>query len=132
MALKNRIPSEAEEQRTIVQWLRLQPLLRDRFFKINNEGKRSLAQGANLKALGMRSGASDIFIAFPTSLYHGLFLEVKRNMHYHASAKQSPTWLAQIKFMEDVKSVGYDAHFCYGFDDCKKIVEHYFLSLSPC
>lgn len=103
-------------------------MLRDFFCKNDNEGKRTPAQGWNLKLMGLRPGVSDIFIYYPHGAYHGLWLEVKRNMKYPPSARATPTWIAQEKFQEIVKSVGFAAHFCYGWEDGKRIVDNYLLT----
>lgn len=95
---------------------------------MNNEGQRTRKQGFDLKLLGLRPGASDLFIYYPTKLHHGLWLEMKRNKKYTPSEKSTSTWILQEKFLEIVKSVGYAGEFCYGFEDGKRIVENYLLS----
>jgi hypothetical protein len=75
--------------------------------------------------MGLRPGASDIFIYYPTKSHPGLWLEVKRNKKYTKSERSTPTWIAQEKFIETVKSVGYAGFFCYGWVDGKEIIEHY-------
>ncbi len=109
-------------------WLSYHPIVRDFFCKNNNEGKRTVAQGHNLKLMGLRPGVSDLFIYYPTTTYHGLFLEVKRNKKYTKSERLTDTWIAQEKFIETVKSVGYQGHWCYGWEDGKKIIEAYLLT----
>ncbi len=128
MTSKTEIPTENQEQRAIVTWLNYHPIVRDYFFKTNNEGKRTEGQGWNLKLMGMRPGASDLFIYYPTKNHHGLFLEVKRNKKYTKSERNTPTWIAQEKFIETVKSVGFAGEFCYGFENGIKIIEDYLLT----
>jgi hypothetical protein len=127
MTKKLIIPTENQEQRALVRWLSLHPILKDFYCKNNNEGKRTDAQGRNLKLMGLRSGVSDLFIAYPskTKKYSGLWLEVKRNMRYPPSAKKSETWINQEIWINRMKSVGFDAHFCYGWVDGKNIVDAY-------
>lgn len=122
------IPKEDQEQRALVKWLSYHPIVRDFFCKNNNEGKRSDIQGRNLKLMGLRPGVSDLFIYYPTKTYHGLWLEIKRNKKYTPSEKKTPTWIAQEKFIELVKSVGYQAHICYGWEEGKRVIEDYLLS----
>jgi hypothetical protein len=122
---KLQIATEKQEQRAIVKWLSVHRKLSRYYFKITNEGNRTPAQARNLKLEGLRPGVSDIFIAYPTSIHHGLFLEVKRNMNYPPSAKNSETWLLQEEWLTRVKSVGFEGRFCYGFDDAIKIIEEY-------
>ena len=120
--------SENQEQRALVKWLNYHPILREFFCKNDNEGKRTPAQGWNLKLMGLRPGVSDLFIYYPTKAHPGLWLEVKRNMKYPPSARRTETWIAQEKFQETVKSVGFAAHFCYGWEDGKRLIEGYLLT----
>jgi len=124
------IPSESQEQRWLVKWLTVHPKLKDFFCKNTNEGKRTPAQTWNLKLLGLRPGVSDLLIAFPSKsgCYAGLWLEVKRAMRYPPSAMKSDTWLAQVEWVERMKTVGFDAQFCYGWVHGKEIIERYLLS----
>jgi len=119
------IPSEAKEQRWLVEWMVANPIVRDFFCKIDNEGKRTPAQGYTAKLMGLRPGVSDLHIYYPTKSFHGLWLEMKRNRNYTHSERLKPTWIAQEQFQETVKSVGYAAHFCYGWVDGKNIIEAY-------
>lgn len=84
--------------------------------------------GAKLKSLGLRPGAVDLLLYYPTKTFHGLWLEVKRNKKYTKSERTTATWLRQEKFIEDVKSVGFAGDFCYGWEDGKRIVEEYLLT----
>lgn len=111
-----------------MEWLRYHPILKDLVIKIDNEGKRTPLQGHRLKKMGLRPGASDLFISYPSKSYAGLYLEVKRDKKYTVSEQSTPSWIAQTEFQRKVKSVGFDAHFCYGWLEGKRIVEKYLLS----
>ncbi len=128
MTTKIAIPTENQEQRALVKWLSYHPIVREFFCKNNNEGKRTEAQGHNLKLMGLRPGVSDLFIYWPTKTHPGLWLEVKRNKKYTKSERSTPTWIAQEKFIETVKSVGFAGEFCYGCLDGKKIIDEYLLT----
>lgn len=132
--MKATIPSESEEQRALVEWLNLHPLLRNLFAKLDNEGKRHTiiknGRTFNLGLIravkqGLRYGLSDLLIYFPTKTYHGLFLEMKRNKIYTPSEKRTRTWIAQENFKETVKSVGYACETCYGWEHGKRVIEEY-------
>jgi len=101
------------------------PILKNFFHKTNNEGKRSSFQGHNLKRMGLRPGVSDIFIYYPTTSFHGLWLEVKRKKEYSFSERSTKTWMAQEEFLKTVKDVGFAGYFCYGWVHGKEIVEQY-------
>ncbi len=122
--------TESQEQRALVKWIKTQRIFDDLLIKLNNEGKRTDAQGWNLKLLGMSPGASDLFLAYPTRKFHGLWLEVKQNRQYTPSEMAKPSWQAQIKFLERMNSVGFAGHFCYGWEHGKRIIENYLLSNS--
>ena len=125
MSKRIAIPSENQEQRWLVKWLSLHPLLKDFFCKNNNEGKRTEAQTWNLKLMGLRPGVSDLAIFYPTKTFHGLWLEVKRNMHYPPSARKGESWVNQEIWIERMKSAGYHGDFCYGFEHGIEIIEKY-------
>lgn len=125
-----KVPSEAQEQRWLVKWIKANWRLKKFVIKTNNEGKRTAIQGHNLKLMGLRVGASDLFLAYPnrTRTKAGLWLEVKRNMDYPPSAKKTDTWIAEEEFLEDMRSVGFAGDFCYGWEDGKRIIEAYLLT----
>lgn len=78
--------------------------------------------------MGLRAGVSDLLIYYPTRSYHGLWIEVKRNKIYTKSEILTATWIAQQEFIDNVKSVGFAGHFCYGWEDAKNIIDNYLLS----
>lgn len=122
------IPSENQEQRALVKWLSYHPIVRNFYLKLNNEGKRTGQQGFNLKLMGLRPGASDLLIYYPTKTHHGLWLEMKRNKKYTKSEMSTDTWIAQEEFLKMVKSVGFAGEFCYGYEAAIKIIEAYLLT----
>lgn len=122
------IASESQEQRALVRWLSYHPIVRNYFMHITNEGKRDPITGQHLLQLGLKPGASDLFIYYPTKKYHGLFLEVKRNKKYTPSEMKTESWNAQEKFINSVKSVGFAGEMCYGLEDGIAIVERYLLT----
>ncbi len=130
MTSKMEVPKEWQEQVALVQWLSVHPKLKDYFTKNDNEGKRTPQQGFQAKRMGLRPGVLDVFIYYPSPYhtYHGLWLEMKRNKRYTPSEMRTPTWIAQEKFAEQVKGIGYQAHFCYGWLDAKRLIEEYLLT----
>jgi VRR-NUC domain len=125
---KKPIASESSEQRALVKWLSYHPIVRNHFMHITNEGKRSPITGRHLLNLGLKPGASDLFIYYPTKRHHGLFLEVKRNKKYTPSEMRTESWKAQEKFLDSVKSVGFAGEVCYGAEDGIAIVARYLLA----
>lgn len=125
MTKRLEIPTENQEQRALVKWLSLHPVLKDLFCKNNNEGQRTAGQTWNLKLMGLRPGVSDLTVFYPTNKFHGLFLEVKRNMSYPPSARKSETWIKQKEWIDRMNSIGYYGSFCYGWEHGVKIIEEY-------
>ena len=128
--IRRLIPTENQEQRALVQWIRIHSILRDFIVKLNNEGKRNQFQGYNLKRMGMMPGASDLFLAYPTARHHGLWLEVKQNRKYKPSEKTKSSFVAQKLFLERMISVGFAGEFCYGFDHGRRVIESYLLTVA--
>ncbi len=106
----------------------MHPILKDLYVKNDNEGKRTPAQGFQAKRMGLRPGASDLFIAYPTKSYSGLWLEVKRDKRYTPSEMATDSWIAQQVFIETMKRVGYQAQVCYGWVDGVRIITEYLIS----
>lgn len=78
--------------------------------------------------MGMQPGASDLFLAYPTKQFHGLWLEMKQARRYTPSEMRKPSWTNQISFLKRMISVGFSGEFCYGWEDGKKIIESYLLT----
>ena len=119
------IPTEAQEQRALVRWIRFQPEIIEDIIKLNNEGKRTEAQGFNLKMLGMCVGASDLFLAYPAHGKCGLWIEMKKNKKYTKCDRETSTWIAQEKFIERRRARGYAAHMVFGWEHGKNVIEAY-------
>lgn len=97
-----------------MKWATLQGLL---LISIPNGGKRSLAMASREKAMGLKAGASDLFLAHPNRLYHGYWIELK-------VPGKKPT-STQHQFMSRVRVQGYKAEW---FDDwiaAKESIEEY-------
>ena len=122
------VPLERQEQQWLVDWLSFHPILKEFFYKTNNEAKRTPQQAYFLRRMGLKTGVSDIHICYPTKTHPGLFLEVKRNKKYTPSEMNTNTWKEQEKFIERMKSVGFQGHFCYGWVDGREIIQRYLLT----
>ena len=111
-------PTERQEQETVVSFINAQyPFLRNHTIKIHNEGKCSEFVGKKLNAQGRLAGASDLFIAWPTKKYYGLFIEMK-------SKKGKPTKV-QLEFLERMSNSGYFACCCCGADNAIATITAY-------
>lgn len=112
---------EHAEQVALIGWARCQRIngrpITDFLAAIPNGGARHPAVAAKLKAEGVKSGVSDLFLAYPVAPYCGMWLELK--------ARGGRLTDAQREWIETMRSVGYFAICCVGFDEARVAIERY-------
>ncbi|RLM26570.1 hypothetical protein BIY29_05510 [Brenneria alni] len=112
---------ELEEQAALIKWAAMATVNGIRpgryLIHIPNEGKRGPKAAADAKRLGMRAGVSDLLLALPCGGYAGLWIEMKA-----AGGKPTP---GQLEWQELMRSAGYRAEICYGFDAARAEIEEY-------
>lgn len=109
---------EHQLQKECVRWFRLQyPKYHWNLFSIPNGSKRNKITAIKLKAEGVLSGVSDLFLALPSKYYHGLFIEMKIKPN-----KPTPN---QITFGDNITLSGYKWECVYTFDDFKILVDNW-------
>lgn len=95
--------SESEMQCAFFAHLKLAlPKIHPYAFSIPNGGYRNKREAARLKREGLKSGVPDVFIAYPSGTYHGLFIEFKRMK----SSKVSDSQKEYLKLLSD------NGYFC--------------------
>lgn len=110
--------TESNEQIAAMDWLRLQhPKIALHTLHIGNERKASYYAGYIMKRMGVLKGASDLFMAWPSGGYHGLFIEVKSKI-----GRPSPE---QEAFIDRMREAGYRAEICYGADEVINTMKDY-------
>ena len=110
--------TESNEQIVAMDWLRLQhPKIAEHTLHIGNERKASYFAGYIMKKMGVLKGASDLFMAWPSGGFHGLFIEVKSKI-----GRPSPE---QKAFIQRMRDVGYKAEICYGADEVINTMKEY-------
>lgn len=82
-----------------------------------NGGARNAVTGAMLKAEGVRAGVPDLFLAWPSGGYHGLFIEMKT-----PKGRMSPE---QKALMSDLGSAGYRCVECRSSERAWLVVMDY-------
>lgn len=116
--LANAQPLEWQIQASLVKWARLQGLL---LLSIPNGAKRSYAMASRERAIGLLSGACDLFLAMPGRLngilYHGYWIELK-------VPGKIPT-STQNQFMRRVRVQGYKAEWFTDWVAAKESIEEY-------
>jgi hypothetical protein len=68
---------EDKIQISCVKWFDLQYKRFSPLLYCNYNNPRNAIQGAKLKKMGMRKGIPDLFLAIPTLIYNGLYIEMK-------------------------------------------------------
>lgn len=110
--------TESNEQIAAMDWLRAQhPNIAQHTLHIGNERKASYYAGYIMKRMGVLKGASDLFMAWPSGGFHGLFIEVKSKIG-RPSAEQKA-------FLQRMKDVGYRAEICYGAEEVISTMKNY-------
>lgn len=122
--MKNlQLPSEHLEQVSTIQWY-------DRTYNdgllvaIPNGGKRHIKTALAMKNEGVSKGFPDLFLPVPTSQYHGLFIEMKRQKGGRVSPEQK-------KWLEYLQGAGYLAVVCKGFEEAKEAITDYLEKEKP-
>lgn len=122
---KTTTPTEHAETVAVVQWWEMQWHLyaddgvkcsAESLLHVPNEGLRSPATAAILKAEGMRPGTPDLFLAVPSPMAAGLWLEMKKR----TGGRVSP---AQIKMAEVLRSAGYAVQICKGAKEAVEAIK---------
>lgn len=114
-------PTEHEEQVALFQWAEVAkkkyPQLAN-MIAVPNGGHRHISVARKLKAEGVKSGYPDILLDWPSGIYHGLRIELKRRKGGVISASQK-VWL------ERLNAAGYLAMVCRGWDEAREAIENY-------
>lgn len=115
IALK--IASEEQEHLALMEWVNLNPFIREHLIHVPNGGSRHVLEAKKLKKMGVKAGVSDFFLAIPVYGFHGLWLELK-----NAKGKLSDPQRYWLNLM--IKQ-GYAAGLAFGWIDAKGIILQY-------
>lgn len=96
----------------LVKRAMLNPLCRDYLYHFANERIASPRQGAMLKAMCVRAGVADLFLAVPRNRFSGYWMELK-------APGKKPN-LMQADFLDKMSTIGYATGW---FDDWQKAWE---------
>lgn len=118
--MAKQIPTEADEQKTLVDWLRLNRLC---FCHVPNEGRHKVQYRRKMAALGLQPGVPDLLIFDrppEASTFVGTAIELKRKVGGKLTDKQRE-WIKQLRLrhwiaicchgadqaIEELQSLGY-------------------------
>lgn len=111
-------PPEKWEQAALVQWLRTKRIpFVAHMTGVNLHGNFALINA--LKRVGcLQAGIPDLFLPIPVGAYHGLWIELKREVGGVVSPEQEQ-WMAALS------ADGYAVMVCHGADEAIRVIEGY-------
>lgn len=115
------IPTEAQEQCALFEWLSLAQRMRPELaltFHIPNGGSRNPVEAHNLRLQGVKAGIPDICLPCARKGHHGLYIELKRRKGGRVSIDQK-------RMLAALREQGYEAVVCYGWEDAKNAIMEY-------
>lgn len=92
-------------------------------YHIPNGGKRDAKTATVLKRQGVKAGVPDLHLPVAKGIYHGLYIELKKDKSGTVSDYQK-SWIARLN------AQGYYATVCYGYDEAIETLRAY-LELTP-
>lgn len=111
--------SEHDLQVSCVNEFRLRnPRMRDLLIAIPNGGQRHVKVAAKLKAEGVIAGVPDLFFAYPSGQWHGLFVEMKNGKAGVVSEHQK-------RMMMILTQTGYKCVVCHTRDEFFNALHEY-------
>jgi hypothetical protein len=100
-------------------------------FNVDMAGiKLTMGQAKKVSSLRSSKGWPDIFIPEPRGLFHGLYIELKKDgtkLYKKDGITPATDHIAeQINLMKQLYLRGYSVHFAIGFYEVKEIIDKYF------
>lgn len=111
---------EYDHQKEVVRFARDMAIVDPAYellFAIPNAAKRSFKLAQYEKALGLKPGVPDLFLAFPKAPYHGLFIEMKKEKG--VVSEHQKEWISRLS------DVHYKVVVCYSSKEAIKELEDY-------
>lgn len=119
----NRVPTEDQEQMTLMSWAHRVKYgsgrLSDYLFHIPNGGSRNILEAAKFKKLGVKDGVPDLQLIVPNGEIHGLWIELKSK-----KGKLQPSQRLMIQRLEEQ---GYMCKVCFGADEAIDEIKKYLM-----
>jgi hypothetical protein len=125
-AIKIKQPTEAQIQKTLIERCSYHPILSRFLIRIKNESNKRSKQitlkdgkvkyvnfeAINDKKMGVKKGVSDLFLAYPSGGFHGMWIELKRSrLLSGALTKEQREWQSAMR------ELGYKAIVCHREQD---------------
>jgi len=111
--------SEYAEQVALMMWAASSKIPELKWLvAIPNGEYRNKATAGKLKAMGVRAGMPDLFLAIARHPYPGLWIELKKLK----GGKVSPD---QVIWLEHLERQGYKTYVCYGWIEARDAILKY-------
>lgn len=118
--MSTKIKHEEIEQKALIARANYHPICRDYLFANPNGGSRHKLEAYNLQLQGVKAGIPDLCLAYPTQMYPGLYIELKRREKAKARiSDEQQTWIYRLR------KVGYCAVVCYGWESAWDTIIRY-------
>jgi hypothetical protein len=117
----NQIPTEAQEQAALMQWLAYAEMYHPELrllHHIPNGGGRNPIEAKHLKEQGVKAGIPDLFLPCARGGWHGLYIEMKRRKGGRVSIEQKKTIIA-------LRVQGYRVEVCEGWEKARDVIKEY-------
>lgn len=109
-------PSEAHEQKQLIQWCRTDPRFQY-LFHVPNESVGGPGWLTRNRQMGVKAGVPDLIYPVPMQGYHGLFIEMKTKTG-RLSAEQK-RWITALE------TFGYKVVVAHGWEQAKEALQDY-------
>ena len=113
--------TETGEQQAVIEWCEIMskrwPELRT-IYHIPNEGKRSRAQGKELRDAGLKAGVPDLCLPVSRGGSNALYIEMKKDRSCRCTKEQ-------LEFQNALVRSGNCCCICYGAEDAINAIRRY-------
>lgn len=108
---------ETEIQIAVIEWCRAKGYPFNRIYAIENERSCTPQQAARRKAMGIKSGVSDLFLPIARNGFYSLYIELK--------SPKGKLSQPQKDFIQESLQEGYFATVCFSVDEAIKVLTDY-------
>lgn len=88
-----------------------------------DDDKSRKIRGGALKAEGVRAGVPDVFLPWPTGMWAGLYIEMKKPQGEKSRAGKLSE--EQENFRDYARAAGYGWMMCYTWIEAKEVIKQY-------
>lgn len=127
---------ESKEQQKVIAWwnkLKRINVVPEHYILYSNRNTQKIdkLQAGRMKNEGSIAGIPDLFLAVPTDLSAGLYIEMKKPDQKPKTSRGSGGLSEeQIIIHQHLQKAGYQVTTCYGANEAKNTITHYLFELN--